>query len=173
MSMKCHECGAALVERKATPENPYRYTISGLKDVFLCGISLYRCPTCDTESPVIPRIAELHRVISTALVQKASALRGEEVRFLRKNAGFKATDFAGLLGVGPEHLSRFENGKIANLGESADKLARAISMAQIARENEETVKDVLLRRADHLKARNLRGQKRHFKLASGTWKAAA
>lgn len=173
MSMTCHECGAALVERKANSENPYHYTLSGLSSVFLCGISIYRCPDCEAESPVIPRIPELHRVISRVLIEKPTALSGEEVRFLRKNAGFKATDFAALLGLTPEHLSRFENGKIANLKDAADKLARAIPMAQINQESEEALREVLLRRAHHLKAKNLRRAKRHFKLAQGAWSAAA
>src|SRR5262249_4118573 len=111
------------------------YRISGLENVLLAGITLYRCAGCKGESPVIPRIEELHALIARDLTRKRSRLTGAEVRFLRTNAGFPARQFAALLGIRPEHLSRIEHGKIRQLGATADKLARFVSATRGDREN--------------------------------------
>jgi transcriptional regulator with XRE-family HTH domain len=171
--MKCHECGTEMIERKTTFDKPYPYTLSGLNHVYLLGISLMWCATCESESPVIPRVAELHRVISEVLVRKDGLLSGEELRFLRKNAGFQANQFAALLGLTPEHLCRVEKGPTENLGEAADRLARAICMTQIDRENQEAVRNILLKREEHLKARQSWQLEKRFKLSNGGWKEAA
>jgi transcriptional regulator with XRE-family HTH domain len=89
----------------------------------------------------------LHQELARALARKPSFLSGEEIRFLRKHAGFPAQQFAALLGVSPEHLSRVENGHTSTLGSSTDRLARAI--ATIATNGEEA-RRILLRIADQV-----------------------
>lgn len=166
--MKCEVCGTEVVERTATPEKPYRFNLSGIKDLFLVGIKIEYCPKCKSKSPVIPRMAELHDVIAENLIEKPGLLRGDELRFLRKFAGFPANRFAALLDVGPSHLSRVENDKTKALSGSLDKLARALVAA--ARKEEHT-KQVLLRIADdEMKARK---KKTTFKLESNHWMPAA
>jgi DNA-binding transcriptional regulator YiaG len=120
-----------LVSRRATITQPYVYELSGLP-IRLAGITVWRCSTCRTEVPVIPRLAELHRVIAETLVHKGGPLTGKELRFLRKQAGVGAQRFAELLEVSPEHLSRVENEHTLRLGGAADRLARAVVTAQIA-----------------------------------------
>lgn len=169
--MRCDECQIAMEEREATVESPYAYGLSGLSNVFLAGITVHTCPRCGVESPVIQRIAELHQVIARVLAQKPASLRGDEIRFLRKHAGFPARKFAALLGVTPEHLSRVENGHTKSLGESADRLARAI--ATIAKDGEEA-RDILLKIADELESAHPKTERKPlFKLEKKHWKAAA
>jgi hypothetical protein len=132
---QCESCGVALVDRVATKEAPYAYTASGLKDVFLIGIRIKECSACKLRMPIIPRIGELHRLISTVLVRTNGRLRGDQIRFLRKHAGLPANAFARLVGVTPEHLSRVENGHYEGLGEQGDRLVRFCVMA-IAQEGE-------------------------------------
>ena len=166
----CDQCGALMTEKKATPEAPYNYEISGLKDIFLSGILVHVCPKCKAESAIIPKLAELHWVITKNLVERQELLKGREIRFLRKNVGLAACKFAALLGVSPSHLSRIENGKTFNLSETADKLARVIIMT--ANENENS-RDIL----NHI-AQNVIKQKRAkqhvvFKLEKNYWKQVA
>ena len=142
--MYCEQCQIEMVERKATVKHPYTYDLSGLSNVRLVGITVYTCPRCGVTSPVIPRIEELHQVIARALVRKPSMLSGEEIRFLRKHAGFPAKKFAALLGVAPEHLSRVENGHRESLSASADRLVRAIATTE---QGDNVV--VIAREADH------------------------
>lgn len=166
--MRCDECEVAMKGRETTTEAPYSYDIGGLPSVGLVGITIYTCPTCREESPLITKPAELHRVIAQALLRKPEPLSGEELRFLRKNAGFPAQKFAALLGIDPAHLSRVENGKVDALGPSTDRLARAVVMA--AAKGGEDVRKMLLEHADtkqDLRRRPL------FKLEKNRWRHAA
>jgi len=143
--MKCDICGANIVEVKTTDEAPYFYDMSGLKNVYLTGILLERCPDCKTDAPIIPRIVQLHQVIAKALLEKEELLTGDELRFLRKQAGFSAKRFSALLFVDPSYLSRVENGAHDALGPQADKLARVI--VACGKHNDNT-KGVLIETAD-------------------------
>ena len=145
--IKCDACGEAMVQRKATHASPYLYDESGLSNVHLVGIDVFTCPKCNEESAEIPAVGHLHEVIARQLVKKASPLKGEEIRFLRKHAGFPAKKFAALLDQTPENLSRVENGPRTKLGGAADRLARAVSIIST---DLETGREVLLRVADQL-----------------------
>lgn len=120
----CHVCGGPVIDRRVTADEPYHYTGAGLSNVYLDGIYIRRCPECDTNNPVISRLGELHGLISKTLLRKHTRLTGEEVRFLRKNAGISASAFAKLLRIVPSHLSRIENGHYEGFSPSTDKLVR-------------------------------------------------
>ena len=60
--------------RKATKERLYEYTLSGLSNVYLTGITVYTCPVCEAEGPVIPKIDQLHDSIAAALIKKPGKL---------------------------------------------------------------------------------------------------
>jgi DNA-binding transcriptional regulator YiaG len=143
--MKCDVCGSALESRRTTREAPYAYVIGGLPRVGLVGITVHRCAACDVDAPVIPKPGELHRLLTKLFLSKPGSLAGDELRFLRKQAGMPAQKFATLLAIDPSHLSRVENGKLDGLGETSDRLARAIVSAAL---DSPMVKDVLLRVAD-------------------------
>jgi len=170
--MNCDTCQVAMRERKATPTDPYHDDLSGLSNVYLTGITIRFCPQCGVESPLIPRAEALQRELARAVVRKPSLLSGEEVRFLRKYAGFPAQQFAALLGVSPEHLSRIENGHTSSLGPSTDRLARAIAI--IATDGEEA-REVLLRIADQVgkPTKKHSRAKRVVTLERNRWKAVA
>jgi hypothetical protein len=96
---KCELCGEVMVAKKATMAEPYRYQMSGLDNVFLASIDVRQCGKCGARVPVIPRIEQLHKAIARYLVFKKEMLSGKEIRFLRKNAGLAANQFAALLGL--------------------------------------------------------------------------
>ncbi len=166
----CTECNAVMTERRATIESPYRYTLSGLSDVYLTGILVRQCPVCKLESPTIPRQEELLEVIREGLVQQPNLLTGEEIRFLRKNAGYSIADFAALLDMRREHLSRVENGKTPHLGPQADKLTRLIVTAV---KDMGAVAELLLRCDDPETRPRLKGPGLSFKLEKDRWLKAA
>jgi DNA-binding transcriptional regulator YiaG len=132
--MKCLACGTPVIEKMATPQDPYRYDLSGLKDAYLVGITIQFCPECKVQSPIIPRMLELHNVIARSIASVPELLCGDELRFLRKWAELPAKQFAALLGIDASHLSRVENGKTKHLSSPVDKLARAVAMAANERE---------------------------------------
>ncbi len=171
--MTCDYCKKEMSVHRATRETPYMYRASGLSNLALIGIVVRKCDQCGAEVPVIPRLAELHNVVALDIVNQPGPLSGEEIRFLRKYAGFPAQQFARLLGVSPAHLSRVENGHTAKLGASADRLARALTLA--ARKTEQA-REILLAVADKLEKGKLRRKPEglRFKLKkSGDWATAA
>lgn len=172
--MKCESCGVEMAERRATDEAPYAYRESGLTDVFLIGIRVRQCPLCGEQSGIIPRIEELHNLIAETLIKKPTSLKGEEVRFLRKHAGFPAKDFAALLGVDAAHLSRVENNHVT-LGTQSDRLARALVLATNKGQGGEMARNVLLDVARLLARKRQKAIQRRptFSLSKEGWKAAA
>ncbi len=125
MVTKTHECHHVdIVERKATVEAPYHFTDAGLPNVYLVGIRVFVCEVCNEIIKVeIPQIKGLLDAIARAVVEKTSPLTGLELRYLRKRLGIKASDFAAILDVVPEQLSRLENGHSEPRG-ATDRLVR-------------------------------------------------
>jgi putative zinc finger/helix-turn-helix YgiT family protein len=117
------DCKHRMVEKQATRKSPYQFLDSGLSNVSLVGIKYWVCSDCGAVSAEIPAPVQLMKVIAESLVMKKGILRGEEVKFLRKRMGKKASDFAAILGKTPEHLSKLETGKL-NITEPLDKLIR-------------------------------------------------
>lgn len=117
--MKCLRCGARM---RASREN-HRYDHCGLTGVTLIGVEINRCPKCGEYEVTIPKIEELHRLISIALIRKPARLAPAEIRFLRKYLGWSGRDFAEHVGVSPETVSRWEQGQ-DKMGISADRLLR-------------------------------------------------
>ena len=124
--MKCDTCKAEMTERPATAERPYFYVIGGLpKFALTSNVTVYECPRCHDEGVTIQAPGQLHRRIARVLLVKPTPLTGDELRFLRKHAGFSAQRFADMLSVDPSHLSRVENGH-SRLGAGTERLARMI-----------------------------------------------
>ncbi|HEX3663375.1 MAG TPA: helix-turn-helix domain-containing protein [Acidobacteriaceae bacterium] len=111
------------IEHFATPDKPYHFRDSGLPNVYLIGIKYWACEKCGALAAEIPAPTQLMNVIAESVVMKKGILHGEEIKFLRKRAGKKAADFAGLVGTSPEHFSRLETGK-HTVSEPLDKLIR-------------------------------------------------
>jgi putative zinc finger/helix-turn-helix YgiT family protein len=124
-TMTCVQCDGKVTTKR---EN-YRYTASGLPNVTLMGVEVRRCAKCGDHEVVIPRIEELHRVLAGAVVRRPSRLATSELRFLRKYLGYSGVEFAKVIGVSPETVSRWENGK-ERMGGSAEKLLRMLVVHQ-------------------------------------------
>ena len=119
--MTCIQCGGKLV----TKSENYRYTACGLPNVTLVGVDVTRCSKCGDHEVVIPRIEELHRVLAAAVVRQVSRLTKDELKFLRKYLGYSGVDFAKVVGVAAETISRWENGK-EKIGPTTEKLIRML-----------------------------------------------
>lgn len=122
-SRQCGKCGGRLTTRTTTGKRPYNYRISGLDNVLLAGIEVENCRRCGAESPTIPQIVALHTAIAKTLIDKATRLSGQELRFLRKNLGLPSKTFAKIMQLTPETLSAAENGR-RDLGAPTDRLAK-------------------------------------------------
>ena len=104
-SRRCTECGA--------PQQMIRTTIdyreSGLDNVELVDAPVWECGEGHREIQ-IPNAEQLHGLLTNLLIRKPTALKGTEIRFLRKELRLSGREFARRLGMTPEHLSRLETG---------------------------------------------------------------
>jgi putative zinc finger/helix-turn-helix YgiT family protein len=119
--IKCLQCGSKMNQSI----EPYRYG-RGL-DVILSSVEVRRCPDCGEDEVVIPHIEQLHEAIARAVARKPSSLRPAEIRFLRTFLGYSSVDFANLMGVKPETVSRWENPRRPqSMGKPAERLLRVL-----------------------------------------------
>lgn len=107
--MKCVECGGAMRVASRT----HQYAESGLPNVILRGVEVRKCAKCDTQEVGIPNIAGLHACLARLIVGRSSAMTRQEFRFLRQFLGHSSQDFAKLLRVTPETVSRWQTGRLA------------------------------------------------------------
>ena len=118
-----HDCRVFAEEKRASGSNPYHFVDSGLPNVYLVGIKYRRCRVCGAQSADIPAVKNLMMALGRIIVENDAPLTGPEIRFLRKRLGKKSSEFAGIIGVSSEQVSRWENGH--NPPEkSADRLIR-------------------------------------------------
>ena len=116
--MKCHECNTEMQVSKEL----YRYIESGLDNVYLDNVNIYRCK-CGEYFASIPAIIELNSLIAIHLIKKKTFLKGQEIKYLRKNAGLNAKAFAEYIGIHKSTLSRWENNK-QTIDKSNDRMIR-------------------------------------------------
>lgn len=140
--MVCPLCGNRMKKLKRN----YRYVESGLDNVILTDIWVYEC-TCGNEMPELKNIETLHRAIADLIVKKTSPLNGKEVRFIRKELGFRAKDFAGMLGIDPVSVSRWES-EASQIGLSNDRLIRMLYIQTIEEQSNKVYKGTVA----HLKS---------------------
>ena len=120
--MRCEECGHEVtVDSNAVR----RYDFGGLPHIILRGLRVIRCPGCDAEEIGVPKIEQLHRVLTTHFLNQTRPLAPTELRFLRKHIGLSTVDFAKNVGVTRETVSRWENGA-PPMGAVADRLVRLL-----------------------------------------------
>jgi putative zinc finger/helix-turn-helix YgiT family protein len=136
-----HDCRTYLSKRTATADKPFLFTWSGLPNVYLAGIQYEECQRCHKVAGRFPAPLRLLDVLTKAVAEKPSPLTGLEIRYLRKSLGKKAIDFATLIGVSPEQVSRWENGHNSP-EKSADKLIRLLATRRVDSEELNTLANV-------------------------------
>src|SRR5258706_2984833 len=105
--MKCDICHKGNILTKK--QESYHYKECGLDNVFLRNIDLRVCDECGAKIPRLPRMRELHATIARAVAMQPCPLRGQDIRFLRKQLGYSAKEWATFLRTDASTLSRWEN----------------------------------------------------------------
>jgi len=105
--MKCPECKTEIP--KTTGK--YQYRECGLDNVWLTNWPMFICSDCDISLPLLPKSADVARMISTGLVNQEASLDGDSIRFLRTAMSVTAVELAHILGVNRVEVSRWENNK--------------------------------------------------------------
>lgn len=121
--MKCDICRKG--EMKTITEQTYRYKECGLDNVYLLNVEFRKCDGCGVKVPRLRRMPELHATIARAVAMQPCRLRGQDIRFLRKQLGYSAKEWATFLRTDASTLSRWENDQ-QELGTQSDTLIRLL-----------------------------------------------
>lgn len=121
--MKCDVCNEGEIRTKK--QQTYHYKECGLDNVYLLNIEFGVCDTCRTKVPRFKRMPELHATIARAIALQPCPLRGQDIRFLRKQLGFSAKQWATFLRTDASTLSRWEHDQ-QELGTQSDSLVRLL-----------------------------------------------
>lgn len=106
-------------------QETYRYKECGLDNVYLLNMEVRVCDSCGSKVPRLKRMPDLHATIARAIAMQPCPLRGQDIRFLRKQLGHSAKEWARLLRTDASTLSRWENGQ-QELGTQSDTLIRLL-----------------------------------------------
>ena len=118
--MKCDICQGNITTKA---QQTYHYKECGLDNVYLKNVDVRVCESCGEKAVRIPRILELHAVIGRAVAMQPCPLRGQDIRFLRKQLGYSAKAWATFLRMDTSTLSRLENEQQV-AGPQSDSLIR-------------------------------------------------
>jgi len=101
-AIHCLNCGGAM--EVTYEDRKYEDDLN----VVIRDVEVRRCGNCDEEEIGFPAIEGMHKAIANAMARKPGRLTPPEIRFLRTYLGHSSTDFAGLIAVTPETVSRWE-----------------------------------------------------------------
>ncbi len=121
--MKCDVCHKGEIKIKKL--KAYRYKECGLDNVYLLNIDFRVCDNCGTKVPRLKRMPELHATIARAVAMQPCPLRGQDIRFLRKQLGYSGKGWATFLRTDASTLSRWENDQ-QEIGSQSDSLIRLL-----------------------------------------------
>lgn len=143
---KCPACASSEIKVET---GEHHFLESGLDNVWLLNVEKLICSKCKEEIVSIPHSTRLMQRIAEEIITSPSALRGAEIRFVRKNLHLKVVEFARLLGVDRVTVSRWENGHESPT-KPADRLIRFI-YSRRARVSEATLHrlDEYLEKEEH------------------------
>ena len=118
--IQCRECGEPVVESVGSVR------LSSDTGVTLDGVRVRTCSNGHRETAT-PNTVSAHNLAVAAIVAKPWSLAPGEIRMLRVHAGLSGRRFAAVLGVTPETVSRWENGKMG-VAPVADRAIRLVAM---------------------------------------------
>ncbi|HMS40589.1 MAG TPA: hypothetical protein PKE69_10205 [Pyrinomonadaceae bacterium] len=113
----------------------YHYKECGLPNVYLGGIKVAHCKKCGERFPIIPSILRLYEMIGEAVALKPHTLTGIEVKFLRKQLGLTAAEWASYMKTDKTNVSRWENDR-QPMSKQADALIRYLYFRLLEEKND-------------------------------------
>ncbi|MGI8668781.1 MAG: hypothetical protein ACR2J3_02920 [Aridibacter sp.] len=105
--MKCFECDETCEIKKY---KSFKYNGVNLDNIVLLNVEVEVCDACETKTPLLRNIKKFHNAIGVAIALQKVHLSAADIRYLRRSAGFKVSDWAKRVGVVEGHYSRVESG---------------------------------------------------------------
>lgn len=122
MAMNCPECKNTMTKSIGD----HHYVESGLDNVILQDVTKYECESCGAKHIVILAMSKLHREIARSIAQKPARLVPAEVAFIRDHLDLSNKEFSDLMGVSPEHASRWTSSD--QIGVPAERFLRILAI---------------------------------------------
>lgn len=160
--MRCPSCETKKAMKAETIT--HRFKESGLDNVILDGVKLYRCVECGESIYDYGNLNQLNRVIAEALLRKEGTLSGKEIRYLRSYAGYSSEMFARILGYDKTSWSRIENER-SKISSQVNMSVRWAIAGKLA-DRDYDIHDLVLA-VENQQFVNF--NKVHFKAARGGW----
>ncbi len=120
--MKCDICRGNIITKT---QQSYQYKECGLDNVYLKNVDVRVCESCGEKNLRIPGILELHETIARGIALQPCPLRGQDIKFLRKQLGYSAKQWSAFLRIDSSTLSRWENEQ-QEIGPQSDGLIRLL-----------------------------------------------
>lgn len=140
--MYCEDCGKALDSKIGR----YHYKESGLDYVWLDGIEIYYCSNsqCNLHNQplgAIPKVEMLHSMLAKTIIAQIFPFTGKESRFLRTYFRLKSKQWAELLTVSAETVSRWEK-DVESIGSQSDFLMRLLSLRLLEEKEQSWIPEI-------------------------------
>ncbi len=120
-----------------TNTKPYHYTLCGLDNVYLeNGYTIKKTPY--GEGIAVHDVEGLHKAIAYNLITKQRKLKGDEIRYLRKELDLSQKGLSVLLGISEPTIRGWEKNR-SDISGSANTLIRMIYLEKIGK-NEKVLK---------------------------------
>lgn len=113
-------------------EDQFRYTASGLDNVYLVGLPRIADRAGD-ETITIPHINQLHRLLRREVAEKDTGLDHKEIRFLRSELGLTQAQLAQHVHKDTQTIGRWERGETPIDG-SSEAVLRAMALEDLGGE---------------------------------------
>lgn len=128
--MRCTECKNGLMEKIVKAEHVE--DLGGVVVKVLNAVVVQRCSACGEEMTGIPDLPGLARAAAMARALNPAILSGKEIKFIRRALDMSQKQFAEMMDLSPEHVSRWENDR-NGVGSASEKLVRhnACALLQI------------------------------------------
>lgn len=131
----CNKCNSTQVKIYTLP-----YHVENLFGVRIgvngCAIRT-ACYLCKEEAITIPDVQGLIAAVAVARIMLPTKLNGPEIKFLRKTINLSSKDFAKIMGVRPETVSRWENDGEQQIGYAEEKVFRILVGNMLKKESHE------------------------------------
>jgi len=92
------------------------------------------CYLCKKEAITIPDVQGLIAAAAVARIMLPTKLNGTEIKFLRKSIKLSSKDFAKIMGIRPETVSRWEGNGEQQIGYAEEKIFRILVGTMLKKE---------------------------------------
>jgi DNA-binding transcriptional regulator YiaG len=116
--------------REKPQKAPYKYTMSGLDDIYLAG-GYDEVETEYGKGVVIHNMDELHQAIGLYLATSKKTLNGKEIRFLRHQMDLTQAELGDILRVTDQTVARWEKSEVPIPGPE-DLLMRVVYLGHLS-----------------------------------------